>query len=904
MESGLRGGVVIGVLRSWFVRLGGLFGKEQRDRELAAELEAHLRMHIEENLRAGLEAGEARRQALIQLGGVEQTKENYRDRRGLPWLDASAQDVRFGLRMLRKNPGFAAVAVLTIALGIGANTAIFSVVNTVLLSPLHSPDAGRIVVFLDTSAAGYSNSFASEAKFNLWREQTSAFEDVSGYKYSVMNLTAVDQPEQVQAEQVSANFFHLFGFPLAEGRTFSADELVPNGREVAILSNGLWRRQFGGDPHILGRTISLGGSPYEVVGIMAPVQTESAEPIDVWVPLQIDQNSTDQVHYGNFTVAGRLKFGITLDMAKAQLQLAADEFRRKYPGGIGNVGPKDGFSVQPMKDALVGDARLSLLILAGAVGLVLLIACANVASLLLVRASGRKREIAIRASLGAGRSRIIRQMLVESMLLSVTGGVLGLALGIAGIRALLAMNPGNIPRIGEHGSAVTLDWRVFVFTAVISLLTGILFGLLPAFQSSRVDFVTDLKASSGAGTSFRQNRVRSLLVVGEMGVAVVLLAGAGLLIRTFISLRSVNPGIDARDVLTVQMILSNPPIGSASALATFVRTGIQRLAQVPGVEASAAAGGLPLGPHSNLQFTIIGRPLQGRFHGRGDWFDVSPGYFDVLKIPILRGRAFTDRDENGTPSVVIINETMAREFWPHADPLRDSIVIAKGISSLLDDRPRQIVGIVGDVHNDALPIPPFPSMYVPMAQLSDRRAAAARSVAWIVRTSAEPYALSSAIQGELRQASGGMPLGSVHSMNDLVGQSISRQNFNMLVLTIFGCSALILAAIGIYGLLAYSVQQRTREIGIRIALGANPREVCNMVLREGSVLTLIGILLGVAAGLALTRLMTSLLYGVKPWDPVAFGAVVAVLGAVAIIAAYIPARRAMRVDPMVALRYE
>jgi putative ABC transport system permease protein len=892
-------------LRAWFLRFGELFRKQRRDRDLAAELESHLQMQIEDNVRAGMTPQEARRQALIRLGGIDQTKESYRDRRGLPWLESLAQDIRFGLRMLRKNPGFTAVAILTLALGIGANTAIFSVVNTVLLSPLHSPDAGRIVVFLDTSASGYSNSFASEAKFNLWREQTGAFEDVSGYKYSVMNLTGLDQPEQIQVEQVSADYFHLFGFPLAHGRTFSRDELLPNGREAAILSNGLWRSEFGGDPHVLGRTISLGGKPYEVIGILAPVHTESAQPIDAWVPLQIDPNSTDQVHYANFTVAGRLKSGITLDIAKAQLQLAADQFRRKYPGGLGNVGPRDGFTVQPMKDELVGDARSSLLILAGAVSLVLLIACANVASLLLARASGRRREIAIRASLGAGRGRIVRQMLVEGMLLSVAGGALGLGFGIAGIRALLAVNPGNIPRIGEHGSAVTLDWRVFVFTAVISLLTGILFGLVPAFQSSRADFATDLKASAGAfGTSFRQNRIRSLLVIGEMGVAVVLLAGAGLLIRTFISLRSVDPGMDVHNVLTVQMILSNPPIGNASALSAFIRNGITGLDRVPGVESSAAAGGLPLGPHSNLQFTIIGRPLKGRFHGRGDWFDVSPGYFAALKIPVLRGRAFTEGDESGAPGVAVINQAMARQFWPHADPLKDSIVIAKGISPMLDDPPRQIVGIVGDVHNDALPVPPYPAMYIPMGQLSDRRAAAGRSLVWIVRTRAEPYAFSSAIQAELRQTSEGMPLGSVHSMNDLVAQSISRQDFDMLVLTVFGCSALILAAIGIYGLLAYSVQQRTREIGIRIALGADPRDVCKMVLREGSALTLIGMLLGVAAGLALTRLMASLLYGVKPWDPLAFGAVLAILGGVAVIAGYIPARRAMRVDPMVALRYE
>jgi len=892
-------------VRAWFARLGGLFGKRRRDRELAAEIESHVHLHIEDNLRAGMTPEEARRQALLQLGGLEQTKESYRDRRSLPWLETLLQDVRFGLRMLRKNPGFTAVAILTLALGIGANTAIFSVVNTVLLSPLDSPDAGRIVVFLDTSAAGRSNSFASDAKFNLWREQTGAFQDVSGYKYSVMNLTGVDRPEQIQVEQVSADYFRLFGFPLAQGRTFSPDELLPNGRETAILSNGLWRSEFGGDPHVLGRTISLGGRPYEVIGILAPVHTESDQPIDVWVPLQIDPNSADQVHFANFTVAGRLKSGITLDIAKAQLQLAADEFRRKYPGGLGNVGPRDGFSVQSMKDELVGDVRSSLLILAGAVTLVLLIACANVASLLLARASGRRREIAIRASLGAGRSRIMRQMLVEGMLLAVAGGALGLAFGIGGIRALLAANPGNIPRIGEHGSAVTPDWHVFAFTAVISLLTGILFGLLPAFQSSRVDLATDLKGSAGAfGMGFRQNRIRSLLVIGEMGVAVVLLAGAGLLIRTFISLRSVDPGIDVDRVLTVQMILSNPPIGSAAALSAFLRNGIAGLDRVPGVESSAAAGGLPLGPHSNLQFTIIGRPLKSRFHGRADWFDVSPGYFAALEIPVLRGRAFTDGDVSGAPNVAIINRAMARQFWPHADPLKDSIVIAKGISPMLDDPPRQIVGIVGDVRNDALPIPSYPAMYIPMGQMSDRRAAAGRSLIWIVRTRIEPYALSPAIQTELRQISEGMPLGSAHSMNDLVAKSISRQDFDMLVLTIFGCSALILAAIGIYGLMAYSVEQRKQEIGIRMALGAEPKHVRRMILFEGGALTLAGIFAGVAASLALTRFMASLLYGVKPWDPIAFGSVIVLLGSIAVLAAYIPARRAMRVDPMVALRYE
>jgi putative ABC transport system permease protein len=891
-------------LRIWISRFRGLFGKQKRDNDFAAELESHVLMHIEDNLRAEMTPEQARRQALLKLGGIEQTEENYRDQRGLPWVETLLQDIRFGLRTLRKNPGFTVVAVLTLALGIGANTAIFSVINTVLLSPLHARDATRIVVFLNTSAAGYSSPFASEAKFNLWREQTSAFEDVAGYEDSVTNLTGVNQPEQVQTEKVTANYFRLFGFPLAQGRTFSADELLPYGRHTAVISYGLWRSEFGSDPHVLGRTMSLEGSVYTIAGIMAPVQTESAEPIDVWVPFQIDPNSTDQVHYGGFTVAGRLKSGVTLEMANTELQLAADEFRRKFPGGIGNVGPNDGFRAQPMKEALVGDVRSSLVVLGGAVGLLLLIACANVASLLLVQASGRRREIAIRASLGASRSRIARQMFVESMFLSVTAGVVGLAFGFVGIRTLLALNPGNIPRIGEHGSAVTLDWRVLLFTGISSVLTGILFGVIPAIQSSRADPGAVLNASAGSFShSGRQTKARSLLVITEIGLAVVLLTGAGLLIRTLASLRSVNPGIDAHNVLTIRMMVSNPPIANASALTTFVRNGTERLDRLPGIELSASAGSLPLGPQSNLPFNVLGRPLNGRFHGRAHEVTISAEYFKVFKIPVLHGRAFTDSDETGTPNVAIINEAMAGQFWLGADPLKDSIIMAKGISPLLDDSPRQIVGIVDNVHDDALPIPPYPTVYIPMAQLSDHRAARV-NLFWLVRTRAEPLALSSAVQNELRQASAGLPLGSVHSMDELVGQSISRQEFNMLLLTIFGCLALALAAIGIYGLVAYSVQQRTREIGIRVALGAQRSEILRLILVNGSQLIVSGMVIGILGALAVTRLIASLLFGVTPRDAVTFIGAAVFLGPVALFACYIPARRAMRVDPMVALRYE
>jgi putative ABC transport system permease protein len=859
-------------------------------------------MRVWRRMRAGLSREEALRQARLKLGGLDKTKEECRDALGVSVVESLIQDVRFGLRMLRKNPGFTAVVVLSLGLGIGANTAIFSVIDTVLLSPLHAREASRIVIFQNTSATGASSTFASEANFNLWREQTGSFEDVAGYEDRPVNLTGVDQPEQVQAEEVTTNYFRLFGFPLARGRTFSPDELLPNGRRTAIISYGLWRSEFGSDSHVLGRTMSLEGSAYQIVGIMPPIHTESPEPVDVWIPFQIDPDSSNQVHYGLFTVAGRLKPGVTLDRANAQLQLAADEFRRKFPFGL--FGPKDGFKVQPMRDVLVGDVRSSLWILAGAVSLLLLIACANIASLLMIRNCGRIREIAIRASLGAGRGRIIGQMLVESVLLSFTGGVLGLVLGFAGIRALLAVNPGNIPRIGEHGSAVSLDWHILVFTGTISLLTGILFGVVPALQSSRADLGAALKPGTVTFRhGIRQTTFRSGLVITEVGLAVVLLSGAGLLIRTLMSLRAVNPGIDTHNVLTVHMTLSNPPITNAAVLTSFVRNGTERLNRIPGVELSAAAGSLPLGPLNNLPFDVIGRPLTGKFHGRAHEVTISSDYFQVFKIPILRGRAFTDRDESGTPAVAIINEAMARRFWPGADPLKDSIIMAKGISPALDDAPRQIIGIARDVHDDALAIPPYPTVYIPMSQLTDGRAAGI-ALFWIVRTRAEPFAFSFAVQKELRQVSAGLPLGSVHSMDELAGQSISRQRFNMLLLTMFGILALILAATGVYGLVAYSVQQRTQEIGIRVALGAQRSEILRLMFATGGKLIAIGLGVGIVGALAVTRVIASLLFGVRPTDAITFASAMLLLGVVALLACYIPARRAMRVDPMVALRHE
>ena len=822
-------------------------------------------------------------------------------------MDDLLQDLRHSLRTLRRSPGFTIAVVAALALGIGANTAIFSVVNTVLLKPWPYPDPDRLMMFLNTSPQG-SGPGASPTKFNVWRQQTGAFQDVSAYRFNVVNLTGGSDAEQIAAGQVSADFFRLFGAPVIAGRTFSADEDRPNGGHVVVLSEGFWKRRFGGDAGAVGRTLSIDGDPYVVIGILGPFDTQAIQSPtsvpEVWLPFQIDPNSAMQGHF--FTAAGRFKPAVTPAIADAQLKTAAKEFSEKFPGALG--GPQNGFGAGVLEDIVVRNVRSSLLLLGGAVGFVLLIACANVANLLMVRAAARKREIAIRAAIGAGRGRIIRQLLTESIVLSTIGGILGLAVGMIGIRALLAVNPGNIPRIGVDGSGVTVDWRVLAFTAVVSLLTGIVFGLFPALRSSRADLVTTLKESGGlSGAGVRHNKARSLLVVSEMALALVLLVGAALFIRTFVALRDVKPGFDATRVLTMRMSLTGARFAKTAAVAQVIRDGAERLNALPGVEVAGATCCVPLQGGLGLPFVIEGRPLtNGPFHGGGGFTPISATYFSAFRIPIVRGRAFTDRDTGGAPNVAIINQAMAKQFWPNGDPLADRITIAKGLPELADPT-RQIVGVVGDVRAFGLSQDPPPTMYIPWAQLPDAHNANLAGItplAWIVRTRGEPYSLSTAIQTELRQASGGLPVARPRTMDEIVTQSTARTDFNMLLLTIFAGSALLLAAIGIYGLMAYSVQQRTQEIGIRLALGAEPQTVRNMVIRQGMTVALVGVAIGIASAFGLTRLIASFLFGVAARDPVVFGAVPLLLSAVALVGVWLPARRAARVDPVVALRTE
>lgn len=812
------------------------------------------------------------------------------------------KDVKHALHLFVKSPGFTVSAVLALALGIGANTAIFTVVNAVLLKPLGYPDADRIVE-IELSGPGGNDAIASIPKFQMYQEQTSIFQEVAAHDFAGpgFNITG-DRPELVQGLHVTEGYFRLFGAPVILGRTFTKQEDSPNGGRVVMLSYGLWQRKFGGDKNVVGKSLDLGGDPYTIIGVVGKDFRCDPE-ADLWVPFQFEPNSTNQGHF--FQAVGKLRPGVTLAQANAQLKLAYAAYRRKFP----DTNPQGGFVVERLRDSIVGDVRKSLLVLLGAVGMVLLIACANVANLLLVRATGRKREFAIRSALGASRVRIMRQLLTESVLLAMTGGVLGLALGFVGVRALLAVSPAGLPRVGENGAAVGIDWRVLGFTLAVSCLTGILFGLIPAITTSRTDLNSSLKESSNrSGTGFRQGKARSLLVVSEVSLALVLLVGAALLIRTFVALHQVNPGFDSHNVLTMEMSLTGDRFSRTAGVAQLGRDGRERLNAIPGVEDSAFTCCLPIQGQFGLPFTIVGRPVEkGKDAPGAGWMNASPDYYKLFKIPVLRGREFNASDTASSPWVVIINEALAKKYFPKQDPVGQQIVIGKDVGPEFEEPARQIIGVVGDTHDGGLGRDPFPLMIVPNSQVTDGMTKLNSGIVpmrWVVRTHGDPRSLATQIEEQLRIASGGFPVSHVRTMDEIVSRSTSRENFNMLLLTIFGGVALVLAAIGIYGLMAYSVEQRTQEMGIRMALGADRGTIRSLVVWHGMRLTLVGVVLGIAAAFGLTRFLASFLFGVKTWDPVVFVAVPVILSAVALLAVWLPAARASKLDPMQALRVE
>ncbi|HEY7306529.1 MAG TPA: ABC transporter permease [Bryobacteraceae bacterium] len=822
-------------------------------------------------------------------------------------MESLVADIRQALRMMRKSPGFTTVAVAALALGIGANTSIFSVVNKVLLQPLPYPEPDRLVKLgrKYPQGEGTSNSIP---KYMVWRHNN-VFSFMTLYDQGGpgLNLSTGDRPEQVKGIHVSADYFKVFGVSPMRGRTFTSSEDSPNGPKAALISEKLWRSHFGSDPQIVGKTIMLNGDPYPVVGLI-PGSFVPDPPADVWIPLQADPNSTNQGHY--LAAAARLKPGVTLEQARAEMKLRGEEFRRLNPKWMDK---NESVSVTPMRDSMVRNVKTALLVLLGAVAFVLLIACANVANLLLARAAGRQRELAIRAAIGASRWRVVRQLLTESVILAGLGGILGFLLGAWGVRSLLLLVPGNIPRLTDPDQVQNvlsvIDWRIAAFTLGISFLTGILFGLFPALHISNPDVASTLKEASGrSSTGRKQNRVRKVLVGAEMALALVLLVAAALLIRTFVGLSTANPGIDPHRVLTLQTSLAGGNYTTTGKVDNLTIQVVRRIEALPGVQAAAMTIALPTENEIDLPFTIAGKPPKsGPYNGDEQWRSVTPHYFAVFKIPLLRGRLMNERDLTNSARILVINQAMAKKYWPKEDPVGQVITIGKGLGPQFDDPPRQIVGIVGNVRETGIGDSDVGVMYIPQSQVPEGLTQLANNVlptSWCIRSSMDPNSLRVAVQKEFQAVDGQMPISKVRPMEEVIAQGVSRQHFNMLLLSIFAGIALILAAIGIYGLMSYAVEQQTQELGIRMALGADRGRVLKLILRQGMTPAGIGVLAGLAVALGITRVLASLLYGVKAYDPATFTIVAVILSVVALLATYIPARRAMNVDPVVALRDE
>jgi predicted permease len=825
-------------------------------------------------------------------------------------MGSFVSDLRHSIRLLIKTPGFSVIAIAALALGIGANTAIFSVVNSVLLQPLPYPEPDRIMRIQRVYKSGDISSSTSIPKFMAWRNNNQTFDGMAIYDFAGpgLNLGSGDRPEQVKGIHVSEEYFRVFGVTPAQGRTFLPQEDQPGGPRAALISHALWQNQFGSDPALVGKPIILGGDPYTVVGIL-PSGFRPDPPADVFIPMQADPNSTNQGHY--LLVAGRLKPGVTMQAANANMKVAADRFRKTNQA---LMSPDESAGVMPLRDALVGDVRLPLLILVAAVSFVLLIACANVANLLLARAAARQREIAIRTAVGASRGRLVRQLLTESLMLGLISGLAGFVLGAWGVRVLLALSPGNLPRINdaEHAASMVtaLDWRVLAFTIGVSLLTGILFGLFPAVHVSRMDVNSALKETSGrSGTGLRQNRVRSLLVISEMALAVILLTCSAFMIRAFLGLRSAQPGFDAQNVITMQTSLTGGKYDTTAKVDNMIRQVIQRIESLPGVQSAAAVVQLPVEGGIDLPIIIDGRPLDkgNPFHGDEQWRFATPHYFAAFHIPLLRGRAFDQRDSGKAERVVIISQAFAKRYWPNDDPLGKTMSVGKGLGKEFEEPSREIVGIVGNVREAGFSGTDQPVMYVPQAQITDGLTKLANGVlplSWVIRTAIDPASLSIAIQHEFLAVDGQLPVSKIRTMQQVISESSARQNFNTLLLTIFAGLALLLAAIGIYGLMSYTVEQRMQEFGIRLALGAATRDMLGMIVRQGMLLAGIGLAIGLGSAYALSKLLAKVLSGIKVNDPVAYSAVAVTLIAVALFATIIPGLRATKVDPLNALRYE
>ena len=801
------------------------------------------------------------------------------------------QDLRYGVRMLLRSPGVTFVAILAIALGVGANTTIFSVVNTVLLRPLPFAESEKLVKVLTTDAKRGRNDLpTSFPNFTDWREQNGTFEHMTAYSEASATLAGSDMPEQIYGVAATSDMFPLLGVKTFLGRPFLPEEEKPGSAPVAVISYGLWQRRFGSDRKLVGQQVMLDGKSTTIVGVMPPgfKFPLDAEKTEIWSPLDPTSEMNKSRGSRYLDVVARLKAGATMQQAQSDMDAIARRLEEQYQGN--NMGR--GIRLVSLYEDTVGNVRPALLVLLAAVGCVLLIACANVANLLLARSAARHKEIAVRTALGASRWRIIRQLLTESVLLSSVGGISGLLLAMWGVDVLLKLIPSSVPRTQE----IAMDARVLGFTLAVSLLTGIVFGLAPALQASRLNLNESLKEGGrGSTEGWRRNRVRSLLVVSEVALSLMLLIGAGLLIKSFQRLRDINPGFNPDRVLTMSLVLPEAKYDEAEKQSLFFQQLVGKASQLPGVESVGLIHPLPLGgSHTTTTFTIEGRPpLAPSDQLNANTRAVSTDFFRAMGIPLIKGRVFTEKDSGDAPKVMLVNETLARRFFAGEDPIGKRAIVYPF------KEPCEIVGIVGDVKHRSLDTEAGPEFYLSYLQSPQPE------MSLVARTtSSDPAGLANTIQSTVLQLDKDQPVSDVKTMNQLLGESTASRRFNMLLLGIFAFIALVLASVGIFGVMSYTVTQRTHEIGIRMALGAQVRDVFKLVVGQGMILVLIGVSLGTLGAFAVTRLMSSLLYGVSATDPLTFVGVALLLAAIAFLACLIPARRATKVDPMVALRYE
>ncbi len=876
------------MLRSWLVSLlRNLLRRDRVERELDEELHSYVDLLTDEKRSAGLPDQAARRAALVEAGGFEQVKEEVRDQRAGAVLEHFFQDARYGLRMAARNPTFAGVVILTLAIGIGATTAVFSVVDAVLLNPLPFPRADRLVtLWQHNTNAGTERDGVAPANLLDWRERSTAFEALAAIEPSGLDLVSDGEPQNLRIWRVSQGFFETLGVPALQGRTFTAEEYQPGAGSAVVFSFGFWQQQFAGDPGLVGRTLSLSGRSYVVVGVM-PRQFDFPPGRDLWAPRSFTERDR-QNRGGNYlnTIA-LLKPGVTVDIASAELRGVAEQLSREYPATNRNVG----VSIVPLRDRLVGDVRPYLILLTGAVALVLLITCVNVANVLLARGTARTQELAVRAALGARRTRLFAQLLVENLVLSLLGGVLGVVAARWGLQAFIALAPGDVPRLEDAGINAT----VLAFAMALSCATALAFGVLPARHFSKVEAEAALRERPRGWGHTVANRTRRVLVIGEVALAMTLLTGASLLIRSFVNLLRVDPGFSTENVVALPVFVwSRYP--TEPQRATFFQETLRRIEGVPGVTAAGAASTIPfhevLGD-TRTRLTIEGRPTAADARPTIGVNVASPGYFRAMGIAVVQGRAFGPTDVGSTTPVAVINETMARRFWPDDDPLGQRIRVTDG-----PDVAREIIGIVRDTRDSSLDATPGPTVFLPHQQYP------IGEMTYVVRTSGDPLSIVSSVKAAVWAVNKQLPFRPITTLRRLVATSVAPRQFVLVLMSAFGLVGLFLAALGLFGLVNHLVTQRTQEIGLRIALGAAPQGIVQGLVGEGIRLAGIGVAIGLLGAVGLTQLLSGLLFGVRPTDPLAFAGAIVVVLSVAGLASYVPARRAAAMSPVLALRTE